>query len=52
MAGTEPVKRWGSINHEVNLLLMVMLASAIRLKQDNVLEAMGSTCSVMSSRRR
>merc|ERR1712038_1437719 len=25
MAGREPVKRWGSINHEVSLLLMVML---------------------------
>merc|ERR1712223_1111115 len=25
MAGREPVKRWGSINQEVNLLLMVML---------------------------
>merc|ERR1712223_1749013 len=49
MAGTEPVKRWGSINHEVNLLLMVMLASAIRLKQDNVLEAMASTLTMMLS---
>merc|ERR1712038_946738 len=49
MAGTEPVKRWGSINHEVNLLLMVMLASAIRLKQDNVLEAMASTLTIMLS---
>merc|ERR1712113_741986 len=49
MAGTEPVKRWGSINHEVNLLLMVMLASAIRLKQDKVLEAMASTLTMMLS---
>merc|ERR1719336_593580 len=47
MAGREPVMRWGSINHEVNLLLMVMLASAIRLKQDNVLEAMASTLTMM-----
>merc|ERR1719320_2152434 len=47
MAGREPVKRWGSINHEVNLLLMVMLASAIRLKQDKVLEAMASTLTMM-----
>merc|ERR1711899_313498 len=49
MAGREPVKRWGSINHEVNLLLMVMLASAIRLKQDDVLEAMASTLTMMLS---
>merc|ERR1711936_1191303 len=42
MAGREPVKRWGSINHEVSLLMMVMLASAIRLKQDKVLEEMPS----------
>merc|ERR1712038_1452056 len=47
MAGREPVKRWGSINHEVNLLLMVILASAIRLKQDSVLEAMASTLTMM-----
>merc|ERR1711962_1205777 len=47
MAGREPVKRWGSINHKVNPLLMVMLASAIRLKQDNVLEAMASTLTMM-----
>merc|ERR1712223_785918 len=47
MAGREPVKRWGGINHEVNLLLMVMLASAIRLKQDKVLEAMASTLTMM-----
>merc|ERR1719317_355389 len=49
MSGREPVKRWGSINQEVNLLLMVMLASAIRLKQDNVLEAMASTLTMMLS---
>merc|ERR1719278_1516298 len=49
MAGREPVKRWGSINHEVSLLLMVMLAAAIRLKQDNVLEAMASTLTMMLS---
>merc|ERR1711936_1068338 len=47
MAGREPVKRRGSINHKVNLLLMVMLASAIRLKQDKVLEAMASTLTMM-----
>merc|ERR1711973_363321 len=49
MAGREPVKRWGSINHEVNLLLMVIVASAIRLKQDKVLEAMASTLTMMLS---
>merc|ERR1712038_1976960 len=47
MAGREPVKRWGSINQEVNLFLMVILASAIRLKQDKVLEAMASTLTMM-----
>merc|ERR1712203_1315264 len=47
MAGREPVKRWGSINQEVNLLLMVMLASAISLKHVNVLEAMASTLTMM-----
>ena len=39
----EPVRRWGSISQCASLCLMLMLASASRLKQEKLLEATAKT---------